>query len=159
MSLRLRDQGHRPLRDQEDRTGTYMELFVVDWLIKERLVKGQPIGETCRVWNEILHQVFQSTDGYSTGMETLPGGGKAAELFTSLLVIDVIPNYEKTLLVITSNAPGLEDQAHIWLEAAELLGAHLAAIDADHRKFGAVAVGKAVRFYEWKVDKLVDLEG
>jgi hypothetical protein len=47
----------------------YMDITAIEWLIKNRLVKGQPEGETSRVWDDILHEYFRSSEGYSTGPE------------------------------------------------------------------------------------------
>ena len=62
-----------------------MELWAIEWLIKNRLVEGQPKVETSRVWTSILTHHFKVTDGYTTGLEMLHGSS-SAELFTSHLV-------------------------------------------------------------------------
>ena len=38
-----------------------MEVQSIEWVIKNRLVKDQPEGETTRVWDDILHDYFKPT--------------------------------------------------------------------------------------------------
>ena len=90
----------------------YMGIPSLEWLIKNRLVKGQPEGETARVWNDILHTCFPVEDGYSTGPEMSINGGKA-DLFTAHLVLDK-QWHEKKFLIVECKAPGLESQDSIW---------------------------------------------
>lgn len=58
----------------------------IEWLIKNRLVPGQPEGETARVWNTILNFLYPLASGYTTGPEMPMGSGKS-DLFTAHLVI------------------------------------------------------------------------
>jgi acyl-CoA synthetase (AMP-forming)/AMP-acid ligase II len=55
---------------------------------------------------------------------------------------------EKKLLIVECKAPGLEGQGEIWFNATQQLEGYLKAITTTNRKFGAIAVGKYVRFYE-----------
>lgn len=123
----------------------------IGWLIKNRLVKGQAEGEVSRVWNSILQIEFPIATGYATGPETLIED-RRADLFTAHIVFEG-QTQEYKFLIIECKAPGLESQDKIWEEAKEQLDAYLAGIatgkSRKKRKFGAIAVGKCVRFYEW----------
>ncbi|KAF4467051.1 hypothetical protein FALBO_6086 [Fusarium albosuccineum] len=141
---------------QEDTAGTYLEsLPYLSSLINLRLAKGQPEGETARIWDDILHNVFPGKDNYSTGPEMLMGAGRA-DLFTAHLVLDT-RFQEKKFLIVECKASGLETQNDIWATGVEQLEQYLGSISGHHRKFGALAVGKCVRFYEWKDGVLHDM--
>ncbi|KAI1195898.1 hypothetical protein F5X97DRAFT_325983 [Nemania serpens] len=115
------------------------------FLVKNRLVKGQPEGETKRIWDDILHRYFTMKDGYSTGPEMEFGGGRA-DLFTAHIIFDV-KAYEKRFLVVECKSPGKESQDNVWRSGANQLAGYLASIKSvRHRKYGAIAIGKAVRF-------------
>ena len=88
-----------------------MEVEIIKWMIKNRLVKGQPEGQTSRVWDDILHDYFKSREGYSTGPKIILRKG-FADLFTAHLVLDTRYN-EKTLPITEYMAPGLETQDEI----------------------------------------------
>ncbi|KAH7166461.1 hypothetical protein EDB81DRAFT_755094 [Dactylonectria macrodidyma] len=131
--------------------------FHLPALINACLVKGQPEGETSRIWDDILHDVFPGRDNYSTGPEILLGHGRV-DLFTAHIVIDVQVN-ERKFLVVECKAPGLETQDKIWEQGVDQLKQYLGSIHGTQRKFGALAVGKCVRFYEWKNHALHDMSG
>lgn len=134
-----------------------MENPALSFLIKNRLVKGQPEGETTRIWNEILHRVFAAEDGYTTGPEMQFGAGRA-DLFTAHVILDVRA-FEKKFLIVECKLPGKEGQGSIWELGANQLAGYLASItSARYRRYGAIAVGKAVRFYEWVDEELVDFQ-
>jgi hypothetical protein len=134
-----------------------MEFDVIQWLVKNRLVPGQPEGETSRAWNMILNEIFKLSEGYSTGPEMLMGSGKS-DLFTAHLVFDV-RHSEKKFLVVECKAPGLESQTGVWDEAVVQLQRYLNSITSRNRKFGAIAVGRVVRFFELQGRSLVDFDG
>ncbi|KAM0415939.1 hypothetical protein ACHAPT_013092 [Fusarium lateritium] len=141
---------------QEDQAGTYLESIpYMSGLIKTRLVPGNPEGETSRVWDDILHDVFPSRENYSTGPEMSLGQGQA-DLFTAHVVIDTKFN-ERKFLIVECKAAGLETQTSVWGMGVEQLQQYLGAVRGNQRKFGAIAVGKCVRFYEWKDGELQDL--
>ncbi|KAI1475137.1 hypothetical protein F4774DRAFT_398138 [Daldinia eschscholtzii] len=144
------------LPEQEEKEGTYLEsLPYMEALIKNRLVKGKPEGETSRVWDDILHLCFPGGQNFSVGPEMTLGGGKA-DLFAAHFVLE--PRLlEKKFLIVECKAPGLESRDDIWLEAAGQLRIYLGGVRGTHRKFGAIAVGKCVRFYEWIDSDLQDI--
>ncbi|KAH9883371.1 hypothetical protein F4778DRAFT_664914 [Xylariomycetidae sp. FL2044] len=144
-----------------DTKSQYLEIATFEWLIQNRLAEGQPEGQTSRIWNEILHHIFTLEKGYTTGFETdLSNGGP--DLFPSLVVFDVNHN-EDMFVVIGYKALGPEEQTSTWAEGAEQLQRYLRQIETNNRKFGAIAIGKCVRFYEWvkQPDEgyLVDFQG
>jgi hypothetical protein len=126
-----------------------MEIETVCWLIKNRLQPGKPEGETARVWNTILTSYYPAALGFSTGPE-MPIGSGRADLFTAHLVIATIAK-EYKFLIVECKAPRLETQGGVWTEAITQLNVYLGSIAAQRNKriFGAIAVGKVVRFYEW----------
>jgi hypothetical protein len=80
----------------------------------------------------------------------MPMGGGRADLFTTHLVIATMAK-EYKFLVVECKAPGLETQDRVWTGAISQLNTYLGSIAARNNKriFGAIAVGKVVRFYEW----------
>ncbi|KAI1111548.1 hypothetical protein F5Y14DRAFT_464449 [Nemania sp. NC0429] len=143
---------------QEDQTGTYMDNPSIEFFIRTRLVKGHPEGETSRVWTDILRLFFLVRDSYSIGPEMTLGGGRA-DLFISHVIFNERTT-EKKFLVVECKAPGKETQDSIWDAGAEQLAGYLEGIQKGNndRKFGAIAVGKFVRFFEWKRNVLVDFD-
>jgi hypothetical protein len=135
-----------------------MEKPTLAFLIKNRLVKGQPEGETTRVWNDILHLYFKTDDGYTTGPEMTFGAGRA-DLFTAHIVLDARAE-EKTFLIIECKSPGKETQDGVWEEGVRQLSGYIANIKpSKRRKYAAIAIGKTVRFFEWVGKRLVDFRG
>ncbi|PGH23670.1 hypothetical protein AJ80_02276 [Polytolypa hystricis UAMH7299] len=59
--------------------------------------------------------------------------------------------HECELFVIESNALELEEERGVWQEGHAQLNEYLENLAKGHgrRVFGAIAVGKTVRFYEW----------
>ncbi|KAF2470539.1 uncharacterized protein BDR25DRAFT_225863, partial [Lindgomyces ingoldianus] len=131
----------------------YMANQMVAWLIKNRLVPGQLEGETARVWNTILQIEFPATAGYATGPETQIAGHRA-DLFTTHIVFgNQAPEFK--FLIVECPRPAVEGQNQVWQDAGAQLKTYLSGIASSRsggRKFGAVAVGKVVRFYEWDND-------
>jgi hypothetical protein len=127
-----------------------MEVPSIRWFIKNRLKRGFLEGETSRVWNEILHHNYAAANGYTTGPEMQVDG--RIDLFTSHLVLDARAK-EYKFLVVECKAPGLETQDAIWEEGFDQLKDYLESISQKRIKperiFGAIAVGKIVKFYEW----------
>ncbi|KAJ3523110.1 hypothetical protein NM208_g12575 [Fusarium decemcellulare] len=141
---------------QEEAAGTYLESIpYLPALIKARLVSGYSEGETARVWNDILHNVFPGRDNYSTGIEALPEG-TCEGLSLAYSVIDV-GSHEKKFLVIVCKSPGQEATPSIWQEGAAQLEAHLSPVLGHHETYGAIAVGGCVRLYRWGNSALWDL--
>ena len=68
-------------------------------------------------------------------------------------------NSLKKFLIVECKAPDLEGPGSVWGEGARQLQEYLSTITGNHRKFGAVAVGRYVRFYELVDVDLVDFEG
>ncbi|KAH7324415.1 hypothetical protein B0I35DRAFT_458164 [Stachybotrys elegans] len=145
------------LPEQEATDGTYMAISTIAWYIKNRLVPGRPEGETSRVWNTILNHLFKPEDGYTTGPEMSFGPGRA-DLFTAHLVLDVRFT-EKKFLIVECKKPGDESQDSTWSEAKGQLQDYLGNITSKNRKFGAIAIGKVVRFFEMTGSGLVAFEG
>lgn len=133
-----------------------MEIQAISWRIKNRLVPGQPEGETSTVWNGILHEVFPPRENYATGPEMLFGSGKA-DLFTAHLVFEPRA-HEKKFIIIECKAPGEATRTSTWEEGADQLHGYLATIPvrSQQRRFGAIAIGKTVRFYEFANGQLFD---
>jgi len=129
-----------------------MEDSEFEWLIQNRLVPGQSEAQTSRVWIMILTDIFKRADGYSTGSEMTFSGGRA-DLFTAQVVAKT-RHEEMKFLVVECKPPNQERRGKVWKEAAEQLEGYLTAITSRNRKFGAISVGKYVRFYE-----LVKTEG
>jgi hypothetical protein len=130
-----------------------MEFEAILWLIKHRLVAGQPEGVTSRVWNSILTHIFTLKDGYTTGLE--PTFGEDAEdPFLAHLVLNV-EHSEKKILIVESKAPGLEDRKSIWTDGVNQLEQYLATMRTTNRKFGAIAVGRLVQFFEMVGSNLI----
>ncbi|SRR6266536_3606873 len=127
-----------------------MENQTIEWLIKNRLAGGQLEGETSRVWNSILQIEFPVSTGYTTGPETQIQG-RRADLFTAHFVFENQAK-EYKFFIVECKAPGLETESRIWADALEQLNSYPAGISTSRhgkRKFGAIAVGKVVQFYEW----------
>ncbi|KAF5006217.1 hypothetical protein FDECE_7376 [Fusarium decemcellulare] len=124
-------------------------------LIKARLVNGYSEGETARVWNDILHNVFPGRDNYSTGIEA-PPEGTCERPSLAYSVIDM-GSHEKKFLVVVCKAPGQEATPSIWQEGAAQLEAHLSSVLGHHKTYGAIAVGRRVRLYKWENSVLRDL--
>ncbi|KAI0537524.1 hypothetical protein GGR58DRAFT_502099 [Xylaria digitata] len=142
---------------QEDEVGTYVEKPAIAFFIRNRLVEGHEEWETGTVWNDILHLYFTADAGYSTGPE-MSLGGERAGLSTIHIIFDTEAS-EKKFLIVEYRAPGLENQDTIWMEAVRQLQQYLAGITShQHRKYGVVAIGKTVRFFEWVDDKLIDFQ-
>lgn len=135
-----------------------MELEAISWPIKNRLVPDQPEGETSTVWCSILHTLFPMTENYRTGPEMQSGAGRA-DLFTAHIVFDSQMS-EKKFLIVECKAPGQESQAGTWTDEVAQLQRYLGKVSksSNHRRFGAVAIGKTVRFYELVNGSLVDFD-
>ena len=128
-----------------------MELPIIEWYIENRLTNGNPEYETARVWNLVLNRILKFGDGYSTGFETMAG------ISTNHLALEVKLR-EKIVFVIKCIAPDTETKLPILQEQADQLKDYLKAIKTHRRKFGAIAAGKTVRFYELRDGDLVDFE-
>lgn len=85
----------------------------------------------------------------------LLGQGRA-DLFTAHIVIDTRLD-ERKFLIVECKAPGIETYSSVWKMGVDQLQAYLGSLEGDQRKFGAIAVGKCVRFYEWKDRALHDI--
>lgn len=134
-----------------------MAIPTIAWLIENRLTPKHTEAETSRVWDDILHDYFKSAEGYSTGPEMQFGSGRA-DLFTAHIVLEGRAQ-EKKFLIVECKHPGDESQGGLWRTGTQQLQNYLRRIPTSrHRKFGAVAVGKTVRFYEWVNGALVDFE-
>ncbi|KAK4155083.1 hypothetical protein C8A00DRAFT_32074 [Chaetomidium leptoderma] len=144
------------LAAQEDVAGTYMENPYTAGAIQDYLVKGQPEGMTSTIWNTLLKKYFPDAEGYLTKPEMVFGDGKA-DLYTAHIVHGARKSLQKFLIVECKTA-GLETQRSIWKEGANQLERYLRSIKGDHRKFGAIAIGKHVRFYELIDTFLVDFD-
>lgn len=118
-----------------------MKIQALEWVIKTRLVKGNPEGETTRVWDDILHDYFKARDGYSTGPEMMIGKG-FADLFTAHIVLDSRYN-EKKFLIVECKAPGLEGQNHVWEEALIELRKYLSPSRGTTVSAGQLPSGKS----------------
>ncbi|KAF2792030.1 hypothetical protein K505DRAFT_247558, partial [Melanomma pulvis-pyrius CBS 109.77] len=128
----------------------YMDNEMVAWLIKNKLVPGQLEGETARVWNTILQIGFPATAGYATGPETQING-RRADFHTAHTVFGNRAQ-EFKFLIVECKRLAIEGQDQVWEDAGIQVGAYLSGIAKSRpsgRKFGAVAIGKMVRFYEW----------
>jgi hypothetical protein len=132
-----------------------MEIPVIEWIIRNRLVQGQPQGQTASVWYNILHQYFKASDGFATGPEMLVNDNNQADLFTAHSVLDTRTD-EKKIFLVACRAPGLDRQDGIWEQGLDQLERYLGNIHGTYRKFGAIAIGKVVRFYEWKNGAVAD---
>lgn len=78
--------------------------------------------------------------------------GNRPDLFTSHLVFSLSTSVrEHKFLVVECKAPGQEGAASIWTEGLTQLNNYLASIahNSNKPKFGAIAVGKVVKFYRW----------
>ncbi|KAI9840877.1 MAG: hypothetical protein M1837_001256 [Sclerophora amabilis] len=142
MSFRL------PAQEPED--GTYMGTSrTINWAIRNRLLPGYPEGETGRVWNAILSKYFPDREGYATGPDMAKVTGRLA-LLTSHIV-DITADRDYGLLVVECKAPGFETEDGVWREAVAQVESFLRRFAASHQRrvFGAISVGKAVKFYEW----------
>ncbi|KAI6087575.1 hypothetical protein F4821DRAFT_236124 [Hypoxylon rubiginosum] len=152
-----------PEKDNRDETvrpiivsNHYLEAVpFLEFLIENRLVKGGTEGDTSAIWNNILWAYFTARDNYAIGPETF-----LSSRGVSLSVARFIPenNWEElTFFNVACMGPGLEAEETIWEDAAAQLGKDLAGISGKHRKYGAVAVGRYIRFYEWKGGKLFSI--
>lgn len=127
----------------------YLEaLPFLENLIKNRLVKGETERETFRIWNDILAQYFPGPKNYSIGPELFPEARRAV-LFTAHLIPETSWE-EKKFITVECMAPGLETEDSVWQDAFNKLEQDLADISGQHRKYGAIAIGSCVRFYEWR---------
>lgn len=123
-----------------------MASSTLEWLIKNGLVDGKPEGETNTVWTMILTSFFKLDEGYVNGSEMSLGGGRA-DLYTAHIVSH-FRNERLKFLVVECKAPGRETRDEAWAMGALQLQRYLSGISSGNRKFGAIAVGKCVRFYE-----------
>lgn len=82
------------------------------------------------------------------------GSGKA-DLFTAHLVFEPRA-HEK--IIVECKAPGEEIKTSTWDEGVRQLRLYLGAIpiNSQHRRFGPIAIGKTVRFYERTNRQLFD---
>lgn len=134
-----------------------MAIPTIAWLIENRLTPKHTEAETSRVWDDILHDYFKSAEGYSTGPEMQFGSGRA-DLFTAHIVLEGRAQ-ERKFLIVECKHPGDETQPNVWTTGVRQLRNYLETIPTSrHRKFGAIAVGKTVRFYEWVDRTLVDFD-
>lgn len=117
-------------------------------MIENRLIEGESEGPTATVWNQIFHQVFPSREYYITWFEW-NSNDSGLDVFASQLVKDSIW-YERKFLIVECKAPGIEGQEAFDEERLTRDLAAIATPEKDHRKFGAIAIGKAVRLYEYK---------
>lgn len=101
------------------------------------------------VWNMILGRVFPESENFAVGPEMSLGGGRA-DLFAAHHVFEPKAR-EAKFFIVECKAPGKESQTGIWNEAWDQLITYLSGIHPKHagRRYGAIAVGKGVRFYEW----------
>lgn len=120
------------------------------WLIKNCLVPGQ-LEDEALVWSTILSIEFPLTAGYHTGPETRINDSRAV-FFTTAHIVFGNRVQEFKFLIVECKRPATERQDQVWEDAGTQVTAYLSGIASSSpsgRKFGAVAVGKVVRFYEW----------
>lgn len=121
----------------------------IEWLLKYRVVSGEPAGETARVWNAILAMVFPVADLYTTGFDMLATQGTLV-LFSSKAVSNQTRE-ECEFFIIECIAPTVEAQDPGWEPYLGQLNSLLGKASSrdGKRKFGAIAAGHVVQFFEW----------
>ncbi|KAF4511776.1 hypothetical protein G6O67_000987 [Ophiocordyceps sinensis] len=145
------------LAPQEDATDTYYAQEMIRFCIDNRLRSGSQEWEVSRVWNDILHYIFSTTEGFSVGLEMQVGTGRV-DLFSSHLVLTGNnTGVEFKFLVVECKAPALDGQDLVWYNAALQLEGYLSELlplRLSERMWGAVAVGNCVRFYTYDRNRM-----
>ncbi|KFX85882.1 hypothetical protein V490_09345 [Pseudogymnoascus sp. VKM F-3557] len=143
------------LPKQEDESGTYMELESISWLIKNRLRPELHEGETKRIWITILSWFFSAAAGYATGPEMTMDGQRRADVVATHIFKTTRMN-EINFLVVECKAQKYITTPTAWGKAFGELKGYLAYIyhnkykkRSGKRLFGAIAIGRTVKFYEW----------
>lgn len=133
---------------------------MIEWLLKYRVVSGEPAGETARVWNAILAMEFPIADLYTTGFDV-----RATQGTLVLYVAKAVSTQsggQCEFLIIECLAPTVEAQDPGWEPGLSQLNSLLgrAASRDKKRKFGAIAAGWVVKFFEWdrEAECVVNLE-
>ena len=130
-------------------------------VIEVTLSSGNSESKTSVVWLTILGLVFPANQGFFAGPEGDLDGGHGY-IFSLQTVLS--PKFlRKYFFVVVCKKPGDEPQPGTWSQAVDQLRDHLggtlAKDESKGRIFGAVAVGKAVRFYEYDEGNLSDMNG
>lgn len=133
----------------------YYAQEMIRFCIDNRLRSGSLEWEVSRVWDDILHYIFSTTEGFSVGPEMQVGPGRV-DLFSSHLVrTGYNTRVEFKFLVVECKAPALDGQDLVWYNAALQLEGYLSELlpsRLSERMWGAVAVGKYVLFYTYDRD-------
>lgn len=114
---------------------------------------------TSAFWSTLIAFTLPSKDGYFTG----PARPEDDET-TCLRVVKTIMDPEFVVneyFWVVCKAAGSEAREGVWEECAGQLRRYMESPEgrADRRLFGAVAMGKVVRFYEYVDGAVTDLHG
>ena len=108
----------------------------------------------------IITKLFPTEKGFFNGPVSQFGGARA-DLFTLHSVLS-FKTHEKNFFVVEYRPPGDEPDTDAWTTAVEELRQYLGGIsegNSNSRIFGAIAIFRAVRFYELNDGYLCDLNG
>lgn len=143
-----------------------MEVNSINWLIDNRMRPEHHEGETKRIWLTILPWFYTATTGYATGAEMTMNGTETADIVvTHIKKIRKIN--ELNFLIVECKAPHLFTPDTHWNDAFDELKRYLTytytargyTARGGKRLFGAVAIGKGVKFYEWDGSSAILLSG
>ncbi len=134
-----------------------MKILTLQWYIENRLLGEDPAVDMARIWNIILTWIYPIGSGYTTGPEASVGEGSSA--FSTRHMI--FGAGEFTTLIVQCRPPEYETDTSTWNDCVVQLSDQLCSVAADVetprlggiRHFGAIAIGRLVRFYEWKRDE------
>ncbi|CAI6043296.1 unnamed protein product [Clonostachys chloroleuca] len=137
------------LPPQEDYTGTYMENPGTAYEI-------QTLRPTTResairnIWADILHESFPRHEGYLVRQETEPIPGRSLRADCKVFHFEQNRNpHRMEFLGIECKQGHYETQGNSWDLAQEQLITYLIGFRGSPRVFGAICMGKNVRFYRF----------
>lgn len=131
----------------------YMDIEGIAVTITHDMVSGKDEGQTRAAWDDILHRFF-SEHQFITGAQLQLGSGMV-NLVTSIVVREPTVRRQKFFVLVECKAPGNSTFDSTWQGDVDQLKGYFVDLDRSRRentpmrKFGAVANGKNVRFYEW----------
>ncbi|OJJ41803.1 hypothetical protein ASPWEDRAFT_179500 [Aspergillus wentii DTO 134E9] len=135
-----------------------MESEHLAWQIENRIQPGAPEKKITGTWNTILSMFFPPTQGYMSNFNRTRADGPL-DVFIEHIETHAPQPRPFKFLYVQCTASGNEDIDEVWEEKLLILSDQLRQFNSK-RVFGAIAVGRAVKFYEWnsEMGKAVSLE-
>lgn len=139
-----------------------MDIQSIAWSIKTKLVAGNKERETKGVWTTLLAVAFPPQDGFMLNPEfDLPSG--RPDILVSRVSVSR-RTQRHSFFIVECKPPCRETEGALWETATSQLLRYLRSIADDrrvagstNRKFGAIAMGRVVRFYELVDDNMIPL--